>query len=60
MIDYAKLEESCFGVTDNVIALNKSHSYYYQVLMQLAVIGYSWCDFGSMCDKRLHLAESIF
>ena len=44
-IDYAKLEESCLEVVDNKIALKKSHSYYYQVQMQLAVTGYSWCDF---------------
>ena len=37
MIDYAKLKESCLEVILNVIALKKSHSYYYLVQMQLAV-----------------------
>ena len=45
VIDYAKLGETCLEVIDNVIALKKSRSYYYQVQMQLAVTGYSWRDF---------------
>ena len=60
MIDYAKLEESCLEVIDNVTVLKKSHSYYYQVHMQLAVIGYSWCAFFSVYDQRLLSAENIF
>ena len=60
VIDYAKLEESCFEVADDKIALKKSHSHDYQVQMQLAVIRYSWCDFFSMHDKRLLSAENIF
>ena len=47
-------------VVDNVLALKKSHSYYCQLQMQLAVIGYSWCDFFSMHDKRILSAENYF
>ena len=45
VINYAKLEESFLDVVDNKIALKKSHSYYYQVQMQLAVTAYSGCEF---------------
>ena len=45
MIDYAKLEQSCLEVAHNVIALKKSHNYYYHVQMEMAITGYSWCDF---------------
>ena len=60
VMDYAKLEESCLEVIDNVIALKKSHSYYYQVQMQLAVTGYSWRDFFSMYNKNSYQQKIYF
>ena len=59
MIDYAKLEESCLEVIDNVTVLKKSHSYYYQVHMQLAVIGYSWCAFF-LCMTKDSFQQKIY
>ena len=49
--DFAKLEESCLEFIDNIIALKRSRSYYYQVQMQLVVTWYSWCDFF-LCIKK--------
>ena len=60
MIDYVKVDESCFEVIDNVIALKNLHSNYYQVQMQLAAIGYSWWDFFSIYNKRPLSAKNIF
>ena len=59
VIDYAKLEEICFEVVDNKIALKTSHSYDYQVQMQLAVIGYSWCDFF-LCTTKDSFQQKIY
>ena len=59
VIDYAKLEESCFEVADNKIALKKSHSHDYQVQMQLAVIRYSWCDFF-LCTTKDSFQQKIY
>ena len=59
LIDYAKLEESCLDVVDNKIALKKLHSYYYQVQMQLAVTGYSWCDFF-LCTTKDSFQQKIY
>ena len=60
MIDYAKLEESCLDVVDNKIALKKLHCYYYQVQMQVAVTGYSWCDFFYARQKTPFSRKYIF
>ena len=59
VIDYTKLEASCLEVVDNKIALKKSHSYYYQVQMQLAVTGYSWCDFF-LCTTKDSFQQKIY
>ena len=59
VIDYTKLEESYLEVVDNKIALKKSHSYYYQVQMQLAVTGYSWCDFF-LCTTKDSFQQKIY
>ena len=59
MIDYTKLEASYLEVVDNKIALKKSHSYYYQVQMQLAVTGYSWCDFF-LCTTKYSFQQKIY
>ena len=59
VIDYAKLEESCLEVIDNVMALKKSHSCYYQVQMQLAVTRYSWCDFF-LCTTKDSFQQKIY
>ena len=59
VIDYAKLEASYLEVVDNKIALKKSHSYYYQVQMQLAVTGYSWCDFF-LCTTKDSFQQKIY
>ena len=59
MIDYAKFEESCLEVIDNVIAFKKSHNYYYQVQMQLAVTGYSWYDYF-LCTIKDSFQQKIY
>ena len=59
VIDYTKLEGSYLEVVDNKIALKKSHSYYYQVQMQLAVTGYSWCDFF-LCTTKDSFQQKIY
>ena len=57
--DKSKFEKSCLGVIDNIIALKKSHSYYFQVQMQLAVTGYSWCD-CFLCMTKDSLQQKIY
>ena len=59
MIDYTKLEASYLEVVDNKISLKKSHSYYYQVQMQLAVTGYSWCDVF-LCTTKDSFQQKIY
>ena len=41
------------------LKLKRNHSYYYQVLTQLAVTGLEWCDFFVWCQSD-HLKETIY
>ena len=59
VINYTKLEESFLEVVDNKIALKKSHSYYYQVQMQLAVTAYSGCEFF-LCTKKDSFQQKMY
>ena len=42
-VDYLKQDNQ------GVVALNKNHNHYFQVLTQLAVTGLDWCDFFVWC-----------
>lgn len=41
------------------LEFKKNHSYYYQVLTQLAVTGLEWCDFYVWCSADYH-RETIY
>ena len=41
------------------LKLKRNHSYYYQILTQLAVSGLQWCDFFVWCQSDYH-RETIY
>lgn len=43
--DYVKFKNSCLVLKDGVIILDRSHSYYYQVQMQIFATNTLYCDF---------------
>ena len=40
--------------------LKQNHNYYFQVLMQLAVTGLTWCDFFVWCESESALVTISF
>ena len=44
---------------DNSLALKLNHTYYFQILAQLAITGLVWCDLLVWCENDYHL-ETIF
>lgn len=46
-------KSSCLEIVDRKIYLKKSHSYYDQVQMQLALTTQSWCDFVLYTNKGM-------
>lgn len=49
-------------VKDGKLQLKRTHPYFYQVIMQLAVSGLPWCDFLTWCykDDSYHLETFYF
>ena len=45
-------KDSCLVFSDGKVQLNKRHSYYDQIQMQLALTTQIWCDFVSVHIKR--------
>lgn len=43
--DYVKFKNSCVVLKDGVVTLDRNHSYYYQVQMQIFVANLQYCDF---------------
>lgn len=57
--DYVKLRNSCLVCTDNKIMLDRNHSYFYQVQMQLFVANVQYCDFV-IWSPKVFFRERIF
>ena len=60
--EFAKNRSSCLHIVNDEIHLKRSHSYYYQVLGQMATTHNQWCDFvvwspSSLFIERIHFDE---
>ncbi|KAJ8307894.1 hypothetical protein KUTeg_014541 [Tegillarca granosa] len=53
-VNYLKKDET------GSLSIKRSHSYYYQVLSQLAVTGLTWCDLYIWCENDDHLETIHF
>ena len=59
------INRQCFLIKDNKCTLKKSHSYYYQIQMQLLVTERSFCDFvlyaknGPVSIERIYMDENL-
>ena len=52
--DIAKVEKNfCLCANNGNITINKQHSYYDQVVMQMALTGTTWCDFVVYSKKGI-------
>ena len=59
MKDKLKLEIPWLIPENGSVQLNRSHSYYYQLQMQLFMTGRQYCDFFVWCPQNFHL-ERVF
>lgn len=48
-----ELKRSFCSIVDDKISLKRSHAYFYQVLGQMAIAQYSWCDFVVWTTKNI-------
>ena len=55
-----ELSRQCFKVVDNKILLKTSHSYYYQIQLQLLVTEAEYCDFVLYSDIGKIYIQRIF
>ena len=55
-----ELSRQCFKVVDNKILLKTSHSYYYQIQLQLLVTEAKYCDFISYSNIGKIYMQTIF
>ena len=55
-----ELSRQCFKVVDNKILLKTSHSYYYQIQLQLLVTEAEYCDFALYSDIGKKYIQRIF
>ena len=55
-----ELSRQCFKVVDNKILLKTSHSYYYQIQLQLLVTEAKYCDFVLYSDIGKIYIQRIF
>ena len=55
-----ELSKQCFKVVDNKILLKLSHSYYYQIQLQLLVTEAKYCDFVLYSDLGKIYIQRIF
>ena len=55
-----ELSRQCFKVVDNKILLKTSHSYYYQIQLQLLVTEAEYCDFVLYSDIGKIYIQGIF
>ncbi len=47
----SQVSRFCLQKSNGIIKLKTSHSYYYQVQMQMALTGHKWCDFVVWSNK---------
>lgn len=62
---FVDLKTSCVVKTSDGIFLDKKHSYYYQIQMQMAITKTSFCDFvvwgpNCLCCERVHFNEDFW
>ena len=55
-----KKKKQCFCVENNNLVLKKTHSYYFQVQLQLLITEASFCDFVLYAKEGLSSIEMIF
>ena len=53
------LNQQCFTISNGQLKLRKSHSYYYQVQLQLLVTDLDFCDFVLHSPKGLPLSKEF-
>lgn len=59
------INRQCFSLKDNTCTLKKSHSYYYQIQMQLLITERAFCDFvlyakdGAVSIERIYRDETF-
>ena len=56
--DYSLQPNSCLQKVDNKISLKHDHSYFYQVQLQMYVVGRFWCDIF-ICTTKDSFCERI-
>ena len=53
-------EAKCLKVVNGTRSLKRNHAYYYQVMGQMALTGYDWCDFMVWCAHDYHVERIYF
>ncbi len=51
---------SCLKNAAGNYTLKKTHEYYYQIVGQMGISGFTWCDFFVKCKNYYHLERIYF
>nr|CAI5827397.1 unnamed protein product [Callosobruchus analis] len=61
LVEFAQQKTSCLGKTENEeFYLKQDHGYYYQVQMQMAILGTTFCDFMIWSPREFFLQRIFF
>nr|CAI5847390.1 unnamed protein product [Callosobruchus analis] len=60
LVKFAQQKTSCLGKTENKFYLKQDHGYYYQVQIQMAILGTTFCVFMIWSPREFFLQRIFF